>query len=194
MSEDKKNHAQLANQVINNHVLWAMGAGALPVPIIDVAAVTMIQIDMLKQLCSTYDIPYSESQGKSMVSAITGSVLARFAASAVKGIPIIGTALGGVSMIILSGASTYGIGKVFLNYFEMGKGLDDIDIEESKKQYEEEFKNGKEYAMTVQKEGKKGSQAEVFKKLDKLKKLKDAGILTDEEFNTKKEELLSKVN
>jgi hypothetical protein len=121
-------------------------------------------------------------------------VLARFAASAVKGIPIIGSAIGGVSMIILSGASTYGIGKVFLNYFEMGKGLEDIDVEEGKKKYEEEFEKGKEYAVTLQKDNKSGNQAEVFKKLDKLKKLKDAGVLTDDEFNTKKEELLSKVN
>jgi uncharacterized protein (DUF697 family) len=194
MSEHKKNHSKLANQVINNHVLWAMGAGAVPVPILDIAAVTMIQIDMLKQLCSTYDVPYTESQGKSIVTAISGSVLARFAASAVKGIPIIGSAIGGVSMIILSGASTYGIGKVFLNYFEMGKGLEDIDVEEGKKKYEEEFEKGKEYAVTLQKDNKSGNQAEVFKKLDKLKKLKDAGVLTDDEFNTKKEELLSKVN
>ena len=194
MSEEKKNHSKLANQVINQHLLWSMAAGAVPIPILDIAAVSMIQIDMVKQLCAAYDLPYTESQGKSIVTAIAGSTLARIAASAVKGIPVIGTALGGVSMVILSGASTYGIGKVFLNYFDMGKGLDDIDIEEGKKQYEEEFKKGKEHAMTLQKDGKVKNQAEVFKKLDKLKKLKDAGVLTDEEFDTKKEELLSKVN
>ncbi len=194
MSENKKNHSKLANQVINQHVLWSMAAGAVPVPILDIAAVSMIQIDMVKQLCAAYDLPYTESQGKSIVTSIAGSTIARIAASAVKGIPVIGSALGGVSMVILSGASTYGIGKVFLNYFAMGKGLDDIDIEEGKKQYEEEFKKGKDYAMTLEKEGKAKGQAEVFNKLDKLKKLKDAGVLTDEEFNTKKEELLSKVN
>jgi len=194
MSEEKKNHSKLANQVINQHVIWSMAAGAVPVPILDIAAVTMIQIDMVKQLCAAYDLPYTESQGKSIVTSIAGSTIARIAASAVKGIPVIGSALGSVSMVILSGASTYGIGKVFLTYFEMGKGLDDIDIEAGKKQYEEEFKKGKDYAMTLEKEGKGKGQAEVFKKLDKLKKLKDAGVLTDEEFNAKKEELLSKVN
>src|SRR5262245_34447088 len=101
-----------ADQIIKRHVIWAMGAGLIPMPVVDFTAVTAVQTDMLSQLARLYDVEYSNSSGKMFVAALTGSTFARIGASAFKALPGIGTILGGSSMSIMSGASTYAVGKV----------------------------------------------------------------------------------
>jgi len=50
-----------ADRVINNHVMVSMGAGAIPVPLLDVAAVTAIQLDLIRELSYLYDADFSET-------------------------------------------------------------------------------------------------------------------------------------
>ena len=38
---------------------WSMGAGFIPVP--DLSAVSVIQSDMMRQLCNVYDIIFKET-------------------------------------------------------------------------------------------------------------------------------------
>ncbi|NJO02121.1 MAG: DUF697 domain-containing protein [Bacteroidia bacterium] len=186
-----------ANEIIQYHVMWAMGAGAMPIPIADIAAVTVVQMDMLKQLSRVYGVDYKESSGKNFISALVGSTLARLGASFVKSLPGVGSVLGSVSMVILSGASTYSIARVFVNHFESGGTFFDFDLSKAKKAYEEEFQKGKEYAKDLQKTKPTGSdnnsKAEIFAKLSKLAELKKSGVLSEDEFNAKKEELLGKL-
>lgn len=181
-----------SNEIIQSHVLWAMGAGAVPLPFLDIAAVTAVQLDMLKQLSRVYGIDYQESSGKNLISAIAGGTLARIGSSFVKSIPGVGAILGGVSMVILSGASTYGMGQVFVNHFESGGNLFDFDLSKARKVYEEEFEKGKDFASDLQtKDQNPASKGEIFEKLDKLVKLKKSGVITEEEFKAKKQELLN---
>ncbi len=182
---------QEAEKIVNQHILWSSAAGVVPVPVLDVVAVTMIQLDMLKQLCRVYEVSYSESNGKAMLSAVTGSTLARLGASAIKAIPGIGTVLGGVSMPILSGASTYAIGHAVIWHFETGGDLFDIDFSSIKDFYNEYFNKGKEVAQQMQKRrGASSSDETVFKKLEELLRLNEKGLITEEEFETKKQQLL----
>jgi uncharacterized protein (DUF697 family) len=104
-----------AETIIRNRVIFAAGGGMIPIPLIDIAAVTMVQLDLLQQLCQLYGVNYSRASGRSLITALTSSVLARLGASAVKAIPGIGSILGGVSNAILSGAATYAVGEVFAN-------------------------------------------------------------------------------
>ncbi len=73
-----------AEKIIERHVVRALGAGLMPIPLFDIASVTAVQMDMLKQLADEYGADYSTSSGKAFVSALTGSTLARFAASVIK--------------------------------------------------------------------------------------------------------------
>lgn len=199
MEQDSKKKTE-AEEIVRNHILWSMGAGAVPLPIIDVMAVTYVQLDMLKQLSRIYEINYEESSGKNWVSAVAGSSLARLGASFVKGIPGIGSWLGGVSMVILSGASTYALGQVFINHFENGGNLFNFDLEWAKKFYEQNFEQGKTYATDLNNKEKTKKQEEVFdkdtilKRLEDLVSLKKQGIITEEEFKIKREEWLKKLN
>lgn len=199
--------ATQVNRIVSKHVLWSMGAGAIPVPILDFAAVTTVQLGMLKDLCEAYEVDFSESLGKSMITALAGGSLARIGASAVKALPGIGSLIGGVSMVVLSGAATYATGHVFARHLESGGDLFDFDFGWGKEAYQEEFEKGKAFAKDVERKKKekqqqaksggaakgKKSKEDVFAELDKLGELRDKGILTEEEFKEQKERLLAQL-
>lgn len=182
-------------QIIKEHVLWSLGAGLVPLPLVDVAAVTVVQLDMIKQICRIYGKDYSDSEGKVLLSALTGGTLARLGASALKALPGLGTLIGGLSMSIMSGASTYAVGRVAIMHFETGGTLFDIDLETAKKKYADEFERGKAYASNLDKEKKAASSSsdDVITRLEKLAQLKEKGVLTDEEFETQKQKLLERL-
>lgn len=143
-----------AEGIVQKHVLWSMGMGAIPIPFLDTIAVSAMQYEMLKQVSNLYGFEMSENMGKSLISMLAGGTLVRMGASAVKTIPIIGSFLGGGAMVVLSGASTYAIGSVFIQHFESGGDLFDIDTEKFKNFYKEKFEQGKEYANEMKDKAK----------------------------------------
>lgn len=181
-----------AEAIIRSHVLWAMGGGLIPIPLVDFAAVTAIQLEMLQQLAQLYGVNYSRSMGKTFVSALTGTTLASLGASFLKAIPGIGTMLGGASMAIASGASTYAVGQVAVTHFSSGGNLSDFVEENVKAAYDSAFEQGKSYVSNLENE-KGNDAANIYQALEKLGQLKAQGILTEEEFQAKKKELLARL-
>ncbi|WP_338768870.1 DUF697 domain-containing protein [Bernardetia sp. ABR2-2B] len=149
-----------AEGIVQKHVLWSMGMGAIPIPFVDTIAVSAMQYEMLKQVSNLYGFEMSENMGKSLISVLAGGTLVRMGASAVKTIPIIGSFLGGGAMVVLSGASTYAIGSVFVQHFESGGDLFDIDTEKFKTFYKEKFEQGKEYAADMRDKAKNSMNGE----------------------------------
>ncbi len=193
-----------ADSIINNHVLWALGGGLIPVPLVDFAAVTAIQVDMLNQLSHLYEIKFAASTGKRLVAALTGTTLAKLGSSFLKVIPGIGTVLGGLSMSILSGASTYAVGQVAIEHFESGGDLFNFDMDNAKKTYDDAFEKGKEVAQKMKQEQDAAAEdqtqtedstpeEDIYEALEKLGQLRDKGIITEEEFQAKKESLLERI-
>lgn len=185
--------------LIKNHVLWSMGAGLVPVPILDLVAVTAVQLDMIRKLCTLYEVDYSEAEGKAWLSAITGSTLARLSAGLLKAIPGFGTLIGGVSMSLMSGASTYAVGQVALDQFVNARTMADLDVDTGKAVYEEKVEEGKTVAKKwkaehdTQKKPSGSTEDDVFQKLEKLGELKAKGILSEQEFEAKKQALLDQI-
>ena len=195
MSEfEKSNRSDSAASIIKNHMIWSMGAGFIPVPIADLFAVSAIQLDMIRQLCKVYDIDFKQTEGKAMITALTGSGLARLGARAVKFIPGVGSILGGVTMAALSGASTYALGEVFKKHFETGGTFLDFDPERLRKYYNEKFEKGKEVADELRKKqeniAKSADANTAMEKLKELVEMKTAGLLTDEEFEAMKKKII----
>jgi uncharacterized protein (DUF697 family) len=179
-----------AEQLIREHVIWSCGAGLVPVPIVDFVAVTAIQVDLIRQLCTLHGVSYDEGTGKVWVGALTGGAVARIGASAIKAIPGIGSLIGGLSMSIASGASTYGVGKVINRHLENGGTMGNLDVEDAKKRYAGAYEEGKEVA---QKASENKGAKDVFEKLEKLGELKKKGVVTDAEFEKKKADLLAQL-
>ncbi|MCP3957618.1 MAG: DUF697 domain-containing protein [bacterium] len=194
MPKEKKIKARRreAEEAIRSHVVWAVGAGLMPVPLFDLVAVTAIQMDLLKNLTRIYDVDYSAGQGKAFVSALTGSTFAKIGSSAVKALPGVGAVLGGVSMSALSGASTYATGVVALQH--LGRdGVDflEIDLDRAKAAYDDALERGKEFVEGLK--GREDEPPDVFEKLGKLGELKKKGVISKEEFAAKKRELLKRI-
>lgn len=154
MDNDKRREA--ANSIIRNHIIWSMGTGFIPVPIVDLFAVSAVQIDMIRQLSKVYELDFKETEGKAVITTLTGSSLARLGSrAAMKLIPGVGTIVGGVTMSVLSGASTYALGEVFREHFETGGTFLDFDPGRLKKYYQEKFEKGKQVARDLKEEEEK---------------------------------------
>ena len=175
-----------ADKIIRKHVLWSSGAGLIPVPLADVAAVTAVQVGMLEELAKLYTVEFSEPVLKNFVTALTGGMLARIGASAVKAIPGIGTVLGGASMSIMSGASTYAVGQVAKRELETGGPLSKVDMARAKAEYSKAYETGKEYVANLEQE----PEPDVISKLERLGDLRAKGVLTEVEFQAEKAKLL----
>jgi uncharacterized protein (DUF697 family) len=187
--EDKR---EKADNIVLNHVGFSASAAFLPFPVADIAAVTAVQLNMLRQLASLYRVGFMDSIGKNIISALVGTSIARIGASLIKLIPGVGTFVGSVTMPVLSAASTYALGQVVASHFAKGGTWEDFDMGMARRKYEEELKKGKDIAKeTVVKA--EVSQDDVVVKLKKLSDLKDAGILTDEEFKQMKAKLLAQM-
>lgn len=195
MSDTKvKNRTEEANSIIRNHMIWSMGAGLIPVPLVDFFAVGAIQLDMVRQLAALYEVEFKLTAGKAFIGTLTGTSLARIGARAVKLIPGIGSVLGGVTMSVMSGASSYAIGEVFKKHFETGGTFLDFDPGRLKKMYDEKFEKGRDIAKDLKKEQEKAkANADNSNLVDKLKELaamKENGIITEEEFTAMKKKLI----
>lgn len=195
MSEfDKTNRAENAQSVIKNHMMWSMGAGLIPIPMADFLAVSAIQLDMIKQLSKIYEVDFKMTEGKALITSLTGSGLARLGARAVKFIPGVGSVIGGVTMAVLSGASTYALGEVFKKHFDTGGTFLDFDPERLKKYYNDKFEKGKQVAEEMRKKQEKVSDtahhSNTIEKLKELADMKEAGLLSEEEFETMKKKLI----
>lgn len=150
-----------SNNTIKNHVIASMGAALVPIPLFDLVALTGIQLKMLHSLSKAYNIKFTANLGKSLISALLGSVLplsgALTAASAAKSVPGVGTAAGVMSMSVLGGAATYAIGKVFVQHFESGGTFLDFDPEAVREHFAAEFNKGKDVAASLNTNTKGGA-------------------------------------
>jgi uncharacterized protein (DUF697 family) len=120
-----------ASKLVERFALWSGAAGLLPIPLVDVAAVGGLQLQMLRRLSQIYGVPFSANRGKSIIASLMGSMIPATsgmgAASALKTVPAIGTAVGTITMSGVSAAATYAIGKVFIQHFASGGTLLDFD-------------------------------------------------------------------
>jgi uncharacterized protein (DUF697 family) len=177
-----------AEQTVKKHVLWAVAAGILPLPLVDVLAVSAIQLDLLHTLASEYGVSFSETQGKAWITALAGNMVAQIGASALKLIPGVGSVIGGVTSSVVSGASTYAIGQVAISHFEAGGTFANLDMNAARRAYAEELERGKQVAKDLSHEKK-----DSIDKLERLAKLRDKGVITPEEFEEQKKRVLAEI-
>ena len=145
---------------VKEHAWMGVAAGLIPVPIVDLAGVMLAQVAMLRELCRLYDVPFQDQFGKSMIGSLVGtlgaqSLARRGAASLIKAVPFAGFVIGGLSLSVMSGASTYALGRVFASHLERGGTLFDFDPEKARAKYKSYFEEGKRVAREARAETKK---------------------------------------
>ncbi|HEY5210756.1 MAG TPA: DUF697 domain-containing protein [Stellaceae bacterium] len=132
-----------AMHLVREYMGWSTGAGLIPIPLIDLAAISLVELKMVHSLANLYGVPFTRSAAKSIVGALIGGggtyVLAAPVASVVKFIPIIGSLAGMIAEPAIAAAATYALGKVFIQHFESGGTLLDFNIRTQRHQYEQHF-------------------------------------------------------
>lgn len=154
MSDDKaQKRDDKAQKIVDKHVWWAAGAGLVPVPYLDMAAIAAVDLKMIKALTKTYEIDWVEERAKAIITSLTGGVatgmLARsvMLGTVIRMIPVIGQGVSMLSMPIFGGAVTYALGKVFAQHLAVGGTLLDLDLEKARKAMAEAFEKGKEAVL-----------------------------------------------
>lgn len=144
-----------AHESVKNHTMAAVTVGFVPVPGIDIAALTAIQLKMLHSIAKDYDVPFSKNIAKSIISSLVGSSLAVSIAlpfsSLFKTVPIIGQTSGMISIALIGSASTYAIGKIFVAHFESGGTFFDFDVDKAKDHFQELYEEGKNFVKSSKK-------------------------------------------
>jgi uncharacterized protein (DUF697 family) len=140
-----------AESLIKSHVMAAGAVSVVPLPLIDMAAIAVVQMRMIKKLAVMYGKTFSESPVRNTVAGLAGGVVGHSAGvftalSLAKVIPGVGWVLGMVSLPVVVGASTYAIGRVYLRHFEEGGSIYDISVENAKRYYNDQLEKGKQIA------------------------------------------------
>jgi len=169
------------DKIITEHVGFSMIAGAIPIPLLDIVAVSAIQLDMIRQIAKKYEIDFDDEIGKTLVSSIIsttiGTSIGRAGASVVKVIPGIGTILGIGSQVVLSGITTFAVGHIFNNHFSNHQSLKDFNLDGVKEAFEDLLKKGKDFVDDLQKKQEK-SKNEVKKETAVIiRKMAENGII-----------------
>jgi uncharacterized protein (DUF697 family) len=144
-----------SSTIVRNYMLLSMGAGLIPIPVVDFGLLTGLQLKMLAELAKQYNVEFSDNKGKSIIASLLGSLTAvslrrSFLTRFIKSIPIIGI-LGSITMPIYGGAATFAIGQLFIKHFESGGTLLDFDSQKAKDSMNNLFKKGKKATLELDK-------------------------------------------
>lgn len=140
-----------AQRIVEKHAWYAGGVGLVPIPYVDLAAISAVNVKMLRDLSAHYGVNFSDDLGKAIISSLLGGIVAGPVArgtllrSALMAIPVIGASVSALSGSIFGAAATYAIGKVFMRHFASGGTLLDFQPEKVKQYVSDQYQKGKRF-------------------------------------------------
>jgi uncharacterized protein (DUF697 family) len=138
-------------KTVKKYMWISMGAGLIPVPFVDWAAVSGVQLKMIADLSKIYGIPFKESSGKAVIGSLAGFILPHslacgFLGSTLKAIPVVGALAGAPAMAVFCGAYAWALGNVFIQHFESGGTFLNFDPEAVREYFKAQFEEGRKQA------------------------------------------------
>src|SRR4051812_20621032 len=114
--------------IVERYANYSSIGGAIPLPLVNAAAIAALMVRMVKSLSKLYDVPFQRHRTRSIVIALMGGALptgfATIATSTltmfVPGLNVMGLAVSSVT----SGAYARSIGQLFIEHFENGTAVD----------------------------------------------------------------------
>lgn len=153
-----------ADELIAEHVAGSAAAAAIPIPVIDLVAVTAVQLSMLRKLGRLYGADVGIGMQGALAVGLLGAAVPRMAASALKILPGIGWIGGAAAQMALSGAATWALANALRDQLEHPE----LDFEAA---------NGADVART----------------LARVERLWRRGLLDADEYARMREELMNAV-
>jgi uncharacterized protein (DUF697 family) len=139
--------SEQASKIIRNYSLGSMVPSLIPVPLLDLAAVTGIQLKMLHSLSQVYGVEFKEELSRAAISSLIGGTVALSA------IPGIGSLVGAATMPVISGGTTYALGQVFTQHFESGGTFLSFDAAKVRAYFEQQLAEGKALVAAAKSSG-----------------------------------------
>jgi len=152
--EPEKIEADAVDKIIYSHVMWVMLGAGFPVPFLDVALVLFIQLRMLKALAEHYGVSFAEHKTKSILIALLsgcateGASKGAFISSILGSVPVVNAVTAFIKFyipfklgIVVAGASTYAVGRLFAQNFAVGETVD-VESTKFKQYFNEQMKIG----------------------------------------------------
>lgn len=150
-----------------------------PIPLLDTALIAPIQIGMVQGIARVHGYHLDKKSILEILGTFGASLVAQnVIMAAAKLIPFAGALI----TISMAYALTWAIGEVSDHYFRNGRGVPEGELREMFKRIYDEKK--------AEKQAQNRSNDTLKGKLEQLKKAYESGLLTEEEFARKKEELL----
>ncbi len=113
-----------AKAIVERHKAYAVMSGLAPLPLVNIASVTAINMRMVKRLADLYGLPFQRERTRSTIVGLIGGAAPTgigAAAASTLGFVIPGGALVGLAVsAVTAGALTRAIGLVFVESFENG--------------------------------------------------------------------------
>lgn len=152
--DEGRERIKQADEIVERYMRWAVGLVIVPVPLFDMVAVFVVQVKMLNKLSHLYKIGFSKTLVKSLIISLVGALNSGLVGGAImtsifKLFPGTGLVAGITSMCLISGATTYAVGKVFIQHFESGGTFLDFDPEKVKVFFAKQIEDGKKMAKKV---------------------------------------------
>lgn len=123
---------QQAQEVVKKYSTYAAGAGLIPIPTLDMAAIAGVELKMLQELSKVYGVAFENDRVRPIVAALIGGYVSAnlgtgAGGSLLKAVPIFGTVLGTLAVPAFAAGLTFAIGKVFIQHFASGGTFLDFD-------------------------------------------------------------------
>ncbi len=151
-----------------------------PIPLVDTVLISPIQIAMVQAIGRIHGFKLDQKSVIEILSTFGASLVAQnLIMAAAKFIPFAGWIVG----MSMAYALTYAVGEVSDHYFRNGRGVDQQDLQEM---FDKVYKTKR-----AEKQAEHKSNETLKDKLVQLKDARAAGLLTEEEFEAKKQELLA---
>ena len=150
-----------ADELVQKHIAGAAAAAAIPIPLVDLVAVTAVQLAMVRKLARLSGGRVDVDPPGAVALGLFGALLPRVAASALKILPGIGTVGGAVAQCAFSGATTWALAQSFRD--RLGPARLDPDGQ---------------------------AHSDVSRSLARAHRLRRRGVLSDDEYQRTRDSLL----
>jgi len=154
---------QEAEKIVRNYMFGNAAVGLIPLPFLDLVALTGVQLKMVHSLSHLYGVPFNKDAVKGILASLAGSlgaltVGAGLFMSAMKIVPAFAMTVGFLAVPAASAAFTYAVGRAFIMHFEAGGNILNFDPKAMHSYFKKFYNEG----LTVAKAGEaKAAEAKV---------------------------------
>lgn len=145
---------EAVENLVLRHAVVSAGAGLIPLPLLDMAAITAVNLRMLKELADLHGVEFRPELARSAFASLLataggGLLLVGPVSSLFKAVPGVGSIVGGLASPGVMGGLTYATGKVFARHFATGGDLISFKASRFKDMFKREAKEGQEKAAAA---------------------------------------------